>query len=288
MNLIRIHQGNQDAFAQAAIGHAHPLGRPFPADGFKNGAAGQHQIGAVAADTGMGHPPLEGHIEQDAHDIVHFPALEPEPVDLLPLIALKAEMKPGQGRHRARGADQMHGMGADHLAQLFPAAELLEMVGNEAHHGLEDFGRDIDAAEALGKGLAIDPWLENGVLPIRLAAAVGDAALVGELAAGEQFAAVAFAEPGRRYETEAVGTKAEGDRVTGAKTFVLGAPLADTLLVTLAGSKLAKVAKGAAGVVQQDYPVVMGLVILASVATIIGFLISDILYAIIDPRIRFN
>lgn len=45
---------------------------------------------------------------------------------------------------------------------------------------------------------------------------------------------------------------------------------------------------GVTSVVQQDYPVVMGLVILASIATIIGFLISDILYAVIDPRIRFN
>ncbi len=45
---------------------------------------------------------------------------------------------------------------------------------------------------------------------------------------------------------------------------------------------------GVTSVVQQDYPVVMGLVILASLATMIGFLISDILYAVIDPRIRFN
>lgn len=136
---------------------------------------------------------------------------------------------------------------------------LLALSAPEAMGGMGGTMVDLAlAAEALGKGLAIDPWLENGVLPIRLAAAVGDAALVGELAAGEQFAAVAFAEPGRRYETEAVGTKADGDRVTGAKTFILGAPLAGTLLVTLAGSKLAKVAKGAAGVVRQDYPVIDG------------------------------
>ncbi|MGQ2933049.1 MAG: acyl-CoA dehydrogenase family protein [Sphingopyxis sp.] len=113
-------------------------------------------------------------------------------------------------------------------------------------------------AEALGKGVAIDPWLENGVLPIRLAAAAGDGALVCELASGAQLAAVAFAEPGRRYEIEAVATKAENAHLTGAKTFVLGAPLADTLLVTAADNKLAKVAKGAAGVVRQDYPVIDG------------------------------
>ena len=112
--------------------------------------------------------------------------------------------------------------------------------------------------ETLGKGLAIDPWLENGVLPVRLAAAAGDSALVGELVAGAQLVAVAFAEPGRRYQTGAVGTKAENTHLTGAKTFVLGAPLADTLLVTVADNKLAKVMKGTAGVMRQDYPVIDG------------------------------
>jgi peptide/nickel transport system permease protein len=41
-------------------------------------------------------------------------------------------------------------------------------------------------------------------------------------------------------------------------------------------------------VTQRDYPVVMALTIYAAVATILGYLLSDILYAIIDPRIRFN
>jgi peptide/nickel transport system permease protein len=41
-------------------------------------------------------------------------------------------------------------------------------------------------------------------------------------------------------------------------------------------------------VIQLDYPVVMGTVILAGVSTILGFLISDILYGIIDPRVRLS
>lgn len=41
-------------------------------------------------------------------------------------------------------------------------------------------------------------------------------------------------------------------------------------------------------VVQRDYPVVMAVTIYASIATILGYLFSDILYGIIDPRIRFN
>ena len=40
--------------------------------------------------------------------------------------------------------------------------------------------------------------------------------------------------------------------------------------------------------IQQDYPVVMGIVIFASAGTILGFLLSDILYVLIDPRIRLE
>ncbi len=40
--------------------------------------------------------------------------------------------------------------------------------------------------------------------------------------------------------------------------------------------------------IQRDYPVVMAATIYAAIATILGFLISDILYAVIDPRVRFD
>lgn len=41
-------------------------------------------------------------------------------------------------------------------------------------------------------------------------------------------------------------------------------------------------------VVANDYPVLMALVLLFSVLTIMGYLLSDILYAVFDPRIRFS
>jgi peptide/nickel transport system permease protein len=41
-------------------------------------------------------------------------------------------------------------------------------------------------------------------------------------------------------------------------------------------------------VTAQDYPVVMTVVIIGAVATILGYVVSDILYAVIDPRIRFD
>jgi peptide/nickel transport system permease protein len=43
---------------------------------------------------------------------------------------------------------------------------------------------------------------------------------------------------------------------------------------------------GVTSVLAQDYPVVMAVVILGAIATILGYLLSDVLYALIDPRIR--
>lgn len=45
--------------------------------------------------------------------------------------------------------------------------------------------------------------------------------------------------------------------------------------------------KTISAVLQQDYPMIMASVIIGSVATILGYILSDILYALIDPRIRF-
>ncbi|MGH6631820.1 MAG: acyl-CoA dehydrogenase family protein, partial [Sphingopyxis sp.] len=136
---------------------------------------------------------------------------------------------------------------------------LLALAAPEAMGGMGGTMVDLAlVAEALGKGLAIDPWIENGVLPIRLAAAADDGALVEEMLAGTRFVAVAFAEPGHRYEADPVATRVEGNQITGAKTFIPGARLADMFLVTASGNRLAKVARDATGVVQQDYPVIDG------------------------------
>jgi peptide/nickel transport system permease protein len=43
-----------------------------------------------------------------------------------------------------------------------------------------------------------------------------------------------------------------------------------------------------AAVTGRDYPMVMAVTVYAGLATIIGYLISDLLYGIIDPRIRFS
>lgn len=45
---------------------------------------------------------------------------------------------------------------------------------------------------------------------------------------------------------------------------------------------------GYQSIIQRDYPVVMGILVISSLLLLIGNIISDMLYAIIDPRIRFK
>ena len=40
--------------------------------------------------------------------------------------------------------------------------------------------------------------------------------------------------------------------------------------------------------VQRDHPVVMLVVVYIAIANILGYLLSDLLYAVIDPRIRYD
>jgi microcin C transport system permease protein len=45
---------------------------------------------------------------------------------------------------------------------------------------------------------------------------------------------------------------------------------------------------GYTSVVDRDYPTVMGVLIISSVLILIGNILSDVLVALIDPRIRFK
>ena len=60
------HQGRQDAFAQTAVGNAQPLARPHAQDGLEDRAAGEHEVGAVAADARLGDALLVGAPQQVA------------------------------------------------------------------------------------------------------------------------------------------------------------------------------------------------------------------------------
>lgn len=67
-------------------------------------------------------------------------------------------------------------------------------------------------------------------------------------------------------------------------TFLLsGAAVTETVFSWPGVGRLAVNAVG-----QRDFPIVMIVVVYSAIATILGYLLSDILYAFIDPRIRFD
>lgn len=114
---------------------------------------------------------------------------------------------------------------------------LLALAVDEGQGGLG--GAPIDLAvigEALGRAIAPDPWLDNGILPLRLLKAAGADAAIAGVIAGETIVAAAFAERQVRYSVIPRQTKASanagGYELSGEKTFVLGGALADKLIVT--------------------------------------------------------
>ena len=113
----------------------------------------------------------------------------------------------------------------------------IALAASESAGGLG--GSTIDlaiVAEALGRAIAPDPWLENGVLPALLLAAPGAEAALEEVLAGESFVAVAFAERMQRFSLEPKAVTARrrgaGFALNGEKTFVLGGALADRFVVS--------------------------------------------------------
>ena len=45
---------------------------------------------------------------------------------------------------------------------------------------------------------------------------------------------------------------------------------------------------GYTSILQRDYPVALGILVIASVLLLLGNILSDIIYVIVDPRIRFR
>lgn len=114
---------------------------------------------------------------------------------------------------------------------------LLALAVDDAAGGMG--GGPIDlalVAEALGRGNAPDPWLENGVLPARILAASGQQALLDQVLSGQSIVACALAERSQRYSLIAKGmtarTQGDGFVLSGEKTFVLGGAMADWLVIS--------------------------------------------------------
>jgi alkylation response protein AidB-like acyl-CoA dehydrogenase len=135
-----------------------------------------------------------------------------------------------EARHKLRGSEA--GYDKARWAELAELG-LIALAASEEAGGMGGSALDLAlVGEALGKGNAPDPWLENGVLPARLLAAGGASDALEGVLSGESVVAVAWAERSQRYNWTPANTKLSGGAVTGEKTFVMGAALADHLIVT--------------------------------------------------------
>jgi microcin C transport system permease protein len=45
---------------------------------------------------------------------------------------------------------------------------------------------------------------------------------------------------------------------------------------------------GYTSIVERDYAVVMGILVINTTLTLLGNILSDVLYVLVDPRIRFS
>jgi alkylation response protein AidB-like acyl-CoA dehydrogenase len=96
--------------------------------------------------------------------------------------------------------------------------------------------------EAFGEALVVEPLVPT-LLGALLVAKGGSPelkqAILPAVAEGKMKLAFAHAEPGSRYSLTAIKTKASGSKLEGSKSAVLGAPLADKLVVSAQGGGLA-------------------------------------------------
>ncbi|MFM7377511.1 MAG: acyl-CoA dehydrogenase family protein [Erythrobacter sp.] len=114
---------------------------------------------------------------------------------------------------------------------------LIALAAGEDAGGMA--GSAVDLAlvlEAIGKANAPDPLLEHGILPALLLERGGAGEALEGVLSGETLATLAWTERGQRYSLKAKGMKAEGSgdgfTLTGEKTMVMGALLADLFIVT--------------------------------------------------------
>src|SRR5262245_971214 len=95
--------------------------------------------------------------------------------------------------------------------------------------------------EAFGESLVVEPLVPT-LLGALLVAKGGSAelkqALLPAVAEGRMKLAFAHSEPGSRYDLKAIKTRAGGSAVSGEKSAVLGAPMADKLVVSAQGGEL--------------------------------------------------
>ena len=88
---VGAHHLDQHALAQTAIGDAQSLARKKSANGVEDGAAGEHEIGALGADAGIGRALVETHRHELADDARYLIVGQPAAVDAPAIVAPQAQ-----------------------------------------------------------------------------------------------------------------------------------------------------------------------------------------------------
>src|SRR6202046_1476481 len=96
---VLAHHLDQHAFAQAAIGDAQARAREGAANGVEDGAAGEHQVGALAADAGIGSAFVEAHVYELPDHARNLVVGEPAAVDAPAVVSLEVEKHAGNRGH---------------------------------------------------------------------------------------------------------------------------------------------------------------------------------------------
>ena len=115
--------------------------------------------------------------------------------------------------------------------------------------------------EEMGRSLLCAPFLGSAVFAANAVLACADEPTQKEvlagIAAGKLLATVAHAEPGKRWDLDAIELREQGGRLTGAKTAVLDGHTADVIFVvarTDAGLELFRVDADAEGLTRTPIP----------------------------------
>src|SRR5262249_49959222 len=128
------HEVHQHALAQAAVGDAHLRRLPLPAHRFENGAAGQRQVGPVAADAGPAGQVGDRQGRELVADAQDLGAGDARTVDHGAVVTLQSEVVGADGGDGARHADHLDLAAADRRTDAVAATERAQPVADAPDH----------------------------------------------------------------------------------------------------------------------------------------------------------
>src|SRR5512144_1599880 len=101
------HQRGENALTQTSIGHAQALAWPNSKQRLEDGAASEHEIGALLADARLRHALGVAHADEGVRHAARVGGAEPAAIDAAAVVSRKAEVNSGDGGDRSRGAEEM-------------------------------------------------------------------------------------------------------------------------------------------------------------------------------------